>query len=100
MTAPAAALIRPTIFYYVPLVSLAIMILVAISSIAYWIAPVSVFAVLVVALALILLSAYLRYARTVELTASTLSWRGPLGGGEVPVAQVTSVRSSIRHQGR
>ena len=94
MTPSVAGVVRPTPAYYFPLVFFTGGIMINLYGISLRSAPVSYVGVLGVLLAGALLWMYLRYARTAELTATTLSWRGPLGGAEVPISLLTGVRSS------
>jgi hypothetical protein len=86
--------VRPTLAYYFHPVFLTGAILINLYGIALWSVPVSYVGVLGVLAASALLSVYLRYARTAELTATTLSWRGPLSSGAVPISLATSIHSS------
>jgi hypothetical protein len=90
VTPDAAGAVRPTLAYYFPLVYFTG------GTVAnlYFLVRQSYICVLGVVAGVALLWTYLRYARTVDLTATTLSWRGPLGGAEVPISFVLGVRSS------
>ncbi|MFC4148853.1 hypothetical protein ACFO0M_21570 [Micromonospora mangrovi] len=94
MTPSVVGVVRPTPAYYFPLVFFTSAMVVNLYVISLRSAPTSYVSVLGALLAGALLWTYLRYARTAELTATTLSWRGPLGSAEVPISLLTGVRSS------
>jgi hypothetical protein len=95
MNTPVLGVLRPTPAYYFPLIFFAWGVAMnTYGLLVFRGQPTALIAVAGLLLSVTLLTVYLRYARTVELTPTALLWRGPYREGQILVAHLTGVRFS------